>query len=309
MSLTCQALPKLIIADSATIDFKIFPSNQEQQVNFVLSNEGDQPLKILRIRKTCGCAVIQSKIDTILPGASAELSIMLIANSLKGAFSKKIFIETNEPKHRFTILTLTGHALPLVAITPKARIYAPRLILNKPTSFSYTLTKSVETINFETPVIQSNYPIEIKFEKKTKLQTMVILTIAPEGSKGKLQAAVTIPLDSNVNNDLKLHLSADVGAALYAIPGRIKIPSITKRFEMSIQIKFAGLDQDKIDPAKISWLPSDGIQLKTLGQVGDILNMHLSLSPEAIKRFTDRDQQVTINYPDAEPALCTLRIQ
>jgi len=302
------AAPKLEV-NSKSVDFGRFISTQQQTHTFSLKNEGDEPLEIIRIRNTCGCAVIDSKNRLIEPGSSESITIKIVPNSLIGKFSKKVFIETTDPKQRFTTLTLSGESIPRVVVKPKNRIYAERLIIGKKTSFTYTLHKSDRAINFKTPTVKCNYPAEVKIHKKNGSESLVTLSVTPRDKKDKLTATVTIPTDSNSKNDVKLHLSADVGGALYAVPARIQIPATAKHFQTAIKIIFAGLDLKEVEISKMEISPIDGMEVIRGELKGNAATLQITFTELPIKALKSTQQQLDISYPNTQPTRCRLRIK
>jgi len=301
--------PKLTLDKSPKVNFGRFITNREQTHTFSLKNEGDEPLKIIRIRNTCGCAVIDSKNKLIEPGSSESITIKIIPNSIKGKFSKKVFIETNDPKQRFTTLTLSGISMPRVVVTPKERIYAECLIIGQKTSFIYTLHKSDSTIDFKTPAVECNYPAEVKIHKTNESESLVTLSVTPLEKKDKLAATVTIPTDSNTKNDVKLHLSADVGAALYAVPPRIQIPATAKHFQTAVKILFAGLDLKEVEISKLEITPIDGVEVICGELKGNAITLQITFTEPPIKVLKSTQLQLNISYPNTQPTRCRLLIK
>ena len=61
-SITLQAAnPVIALEGKDTLDFGAFPANIRQSGTFKILNQGNAPLKIINLRKTCGCAAV--KID------------------------------------------------------------------------------------------------------------------------------------------------------------------------------------------------------------------------------------------------------
>lgn len=120
------AAPELTV-DRASVDFGTYPANQTKAHVFLLKNTGDQPLKIINIRKTCGCSEANVDHNEISVGGTASLTAVIKAGSIAGPFSKNLFVENNDPKQRFLMLLLNGNSVPLVIVKPQDKIYAGTL--------------------------------------------------------------------------------------------------------------------------------------------------------------------------------------
>ena len=70
------AAPKLA-CDEPEYRFGELDSSETVKHDFVIRNEGDEPLKITRVRPDCGCTLARLKDKTIAPGKQTSLSARL----------------------------------------------------------------------------------------------------------------------------------------------------------------------------------------------------------------------------------------
>ena len=74
-SIALQAAgPVIALEGKDTLDFGTFPANVQQTGTFKILNKGDAVLRIINLRKTCGCAAIKIDKQEIKPGDSAVLT-------------------------------------------------------------------------------------------------------------------------------------------------------------------------------------------------------------------------------------------
>jgi hypothetical protein len=128
-----------------------------------------------------------------------QLKASVLANSISGAFSKNIYVESNDPNEHFLCLTLQGNSVPIAKIKPKDKIYAGTLnagqkwtqnILIEPTQNDVKLSLS-EQIDKDFKVLLSmrkdgKYDLNIEFqsEKKGAFKKKILLTVKkPENWK------------------------------------------------------------------------------------------------------------------------------
>ncbi|NOX58478.1 MAG: DUF1573 domain-containing protein [Planctomycetes bacterium] len=90
---------------------------------FVIKNTGNKPLKITRVKPSCGCTKKGKHPTEIAPGQSGEFTFGLATKKLNGKFTKAITITTNDPKKKSTILKLVGEVQHFVAVKPNAATF------------------------------------------------------------------------------------------------------------------------------------------------------------------------------------------
>lgn len=90
---------------------------------FVVKNEGDAPLEIIRVKPACGCTAAGEHPKVIAPGQSGEFPFSLNSTKLRGAYDKAITISTNDPVNPELRLKLTGNCKRYVDILPTHAIF------------------------------------------------------------------------------------------------------------------------------------------------------------------------------------------
>ena len=90
---------------------------------FVVKNEGDAPLEVIKVKPACGCTAAGEHPKTIAPGQSGEFPFSLNSTKLRGAYDKAITITTNDPVNPDMRLKLTGNCKRYVDILPTHAIF------------------------------------------------------------------------------------------------------------------------------------------------------------------------------------------
>ena len=90
-NLNVVAGPNIKLLDSQTADLGRFPARVKQEANFRLKNTGDEALKIIRIRKTCGCFEVSCDLELLPPEATATVKVTLLPDSVHAPFTKSVF--------------------------------------------------------------------------------------------------------------------------------------------------------------------------------------------------------------------------
>jgi len=191
----CAGTPVIAVKDKALIDFGDYPANEKKTAKFELVNNGDAPLEIKQIRKTCGCSETKLDKKTIQPGATAILEAEIKANSIGGPYSKAIYVESNDPKQRFLRLTLSGKAIPLIKVYPKDNLYLGALSVGKSYDYAFKLETVRDGVKVQAEIVKANFPAEIEL-KETKQGFDLKVKAAPDKKENLLNAEIEIKIIS-----------------------------------------------------------------------------------------------------------------
>lgn len=110
---TTTTTPKVsgpgILFESETIDYGTIAHKSDGKREFVLTNNGTEPLIIMNAQGSCGCTVPTWPKEPIAPGASAVIGVKYATDRV-GAFTKTITLTTNTATPS-KILTIKGNVL------------------------------------------------------------------------------------------------------------------------------------------------------------------------------------------------------
>jgi peroxiredoxin len=109
-----------IHVEQPTHDFGQVWSGTVNKHTFKIQNLGQEPLKITKIQRSCGCTVAGEYDRVIGPGALGELTLSINTNRFAGSFSKSVTVISNDPQNPKIKLTLTGNARPYIKVQPLA---------------------------------------------------------------------------------------------------------------------------------------------------------------------------------------------
>ncbi len=115
---TNTALPKLAI-DSLVHDFGAVWVNDTLDHAFMIRNEGQAPLEIVKVKPACGCTATGKHPEVIAPGDSGEFPFKLNTRKMHGKFSKTISIVTNDPDQPKIVLRLMGDVRHYIEVEPR----------------------------------------------------------------------------------------------------------------------------------------------------------------------------------------------
>lgn len=116
-------LPKVegvgLVFENETIDYGTIEQGADGKREFVLTNNGTQPLIISNAQGSCGCTVPTFPKEPILPGKSAVIGVKYDTNRV-GPFTKTVTITSNATAGASKVLTIKGTINAKPAETPKS---------------------------------------------------------------------------------------------------------------------------------------------------------------------------------------------
>ena len=195
------------------VDVGTFAANQTIQHKIPIENISDKILYLQKIRTSCTCANVKYLKAKLLPGESTALNITLKANSLSGAFTHTIYVETDNPKQRFIRFLLNGIATPLLKISPDRQLYVGTLQAGKTHEYKYELipTNPKEKISLELNHPKLPDGTNIKLEKQEG-KFLLTVTITPQ----KDQKSISL------NFAVKIREPKDWADIKFTLNGRIQ---------------------------------------------------------------------------------------
>jgi hypothetical protein len=97
-----------LVWDKDTITFKAKPGDTETKAEFTFTNKGKRPLRIRRVRTSCGCTAARMSKEIYEPGEKGTLSVTFKFEGRTGKQLKTIFVTTDDPDKPTTHVDLTG---------------------------------------------------------------------------------------------------------------------------------------------------------------------------------------------------------
>lgn len=103
-----QVLGPKISAPEKEYDFGVINQGEYALHDFVITNTGDDVLKIGRVRASCGCTAAKPEKSELAPGESTNIHVEFNSRGRRGKQRKYIYVYTNDPKIPEFRLKLTG---------------------------------------------------------------------------------------------------------------------------------------------------------------------------------------------------------
>jgi len=284
----------VVVESGDTKDFGSYPAKDRREAAFVLRNGGGAPLKILRVRKTCGCTVVEVDKELLAKGEAATVKVAISPFSLSGPFAKSVHVETNAPERRFTKLTVKGDAQPLLSVSPQEWIHLGRVAPGGLVRQSFALNSGDPTLELGAPEVQGG-----KAELSKAAPGKYALDFhCVAGKLGEdVKASVRIPVLRPVGwKPLELAVLANVGDKLLVMPSSLR----TSAAKLEVSLRLLGGPPGGPDPTRLTWKAPEGVTIHPGKTADRRMPVTLELAPGT------KPGIVTFDYPGALGA--TLRL-
>jgi hypothetical protein len=99
------------------ISIEADPGTKFVTADFVATNVGKKPLKIVKIRTTCGCTTVNSAADMLAPGATTTIAVRMDVQIAGGRQNKGVIVEIDRAPYAYE-LTIEAVIPELLKVTP-----------------------------------------------------------------------------------------------------------------------------------------------------------------------------------------------
>jgi hypothetical protein len=183
---------------------ELHPATADKQAigHFKYQNTGSKPVRFKSVRTSCGCTAAQSQKEEVPPGEKGEITATFNIGERTGTQVKTVTVETDDPEHVTTVLTLKAVIPQQLEITPTFVFWgqgeAPKpktIVVRAAKEFLVKHLKVTSSSpDFQTKVEEDgNGQFKIDIEPKdTSRQIASTLTIQPEDSQEIFYATARI---------------------------------------------------------------------------------------------------------------------
>jgi mono/diheme cytochrome c family protein len=103
--------PPRLVVTPVTQSVGVVPTDSKVTARYLLSNLGGKPLHIQQVDTSCGCTATALSKTMLRGGESTPLAVTLDTSIKLGHVVKTITIQSNDPQHPATPITLTGEVI------------------------------------------------------------------------------------------------------------------------------------------------------------------------------------------------------
>lgn len=118
--------PRLVV-EQPIHDFGVLAPQEMSEHEFVLKNDGDEPLVITDVIASCKCVLPEQEINTIEPGESIEVKVGFKGKPVKDRYSQSVKLYSNDPTRPVYELRVVGKIAATIVVDPDSLLF-PRLL-------------------------------------------------------------------------------------------------------------------------------------------------------------------------------------
>ncbi len=225
---------------------------------FEVQNQGDEPLRIGRLRDCCG-------VTTEIPaGSHAFLDASLSLRRRRGKLERNIFIASNDPATPYAKIELTGTAVSTVSIEPRW-INFPDAAGSDPHEASVTITSIPDWEFAITEARIDSSSFEYSHRQPTDTIHEFTIRTVPPLQPGTTRAVLRIETDREDYPTINIPLRATVDSAIVVVPPEI----LLAEGEVGAS-RFVAIRCKRRQPFKIleTATADDGIAIQTVPESG-----------------------------------------
>lgn len=298
---------RVAVVGQTSVDFGEYPADEARTATFRIRNMGKGELRILRVRKGCGCATVDRGKPLLAPGQETDIVIKVHPGSIFGPYRKTAYVDTSDTLVPHTRLTYGGTAKPLVAVTPRQFIYAGRLPVNQRITRTFTLTPARDGVVFGEPAIRASLPVWSSLEpaRDGPAGPFLLDVSFTATNHGPLRLAIDLPLTSPTNHPpIKLGVTGDFGCELVAVPAILRFPPSATPAQRRIRLRLIGPVPQVLDAAELRFPNLQGVSRELApATAANTAELTLTFGAAFMQSLpAGEGREIAIELPDAAPA-------
>ena len=205
------AAPNLQVS-SPKFDFgEIFQGEKVLHV-FEFVNEGDETLKIDRVKSSCGCTAALVSEKSIPPGGKGELQANFDSARFRNTVSKTIYLYSNDPVRPIMQFYIKGTVLETVAVEP-AQINFGNVVAEKLITATVLLrNQGKQTLTLGTPHATAA-ELVVKMPETSLAsgdEVTLELQLTPKPGQTRFSCYVLVPVEGVPKNELRIPVYATI---------------------------------------------------------------------------------------------------
>lgn len=206
MTFSAFAQPKLEIVGGDKFDWgKVKPKDSPLKTNVIIKNTGNQDLKILNVKPSCGCTAAPIDKNLLKPNETATINLSFNVGDHPGVNAKTVTITSNDPLSSTKIFRLQAEVVKPLLFSPAQYLTFNTLKVGTESQSEITIDnisgKEVKLSDIK--ITPSNLKVNIPEGKVLKVgeKFKVLAKFTPEKS-GYFNCTITMKTDHPDQPDL-----------------------------------------------------------------------------------------------------------
>ncbi len=223
--------------------------------DITISNTGDAPLKILKIRSSCGCTAAKPKRKELLPGESDKITLTYNTKKNREDVTQTITLMTNDPERPRVSIQIKGIVKKVYDAKPANRITFGRVSRDEKATQSIELRNNMdEEVVLKLKPFDEPPPFEITLEEVEPGRFYKLsATTKPPLRLGANAANVVLETGLDKFPSLTIPVSAYIAPRVYVKPTRLFVsPQVTQKTQRLVRVHYRSDQPIKIKEIKSS---------------------------------------------------------
>ncbi len=276
-------------------------------VAFRVINTSDKPVLITRLIPTCSCTTGTASTNLVLAGGAFIVTVRLDPNTLKGDFSRGVWVVSDDSDEPYLRLMLVGAVESLFSGAPVGPVVLSAKEAGLPVTNRITLVAAAADVRLGAPAIETGGAVQVAMTIVTnvgKTASYQLTAVATPLELGNQSVAIRLPVIGRpAAEPLDISFRVVTGLELTAIPVRIVFSLDSK--PQTLRVILRGRT-DEMDPERLTWEPKrEGVKVSAIrGRRGSELLVAVEVSPEAAEAlYLAENPVLQLGYPGHRPAV------
>lgn len=199
LTLSTMAQAKIDIIGGMSYDWgTVKPIESPLKTRIMITNKGDEPLRIYEVKPACGCTTAPIDKDVLLPGDTATVDVTLDLKNTDGKLEKMVSFMSNDPVTPTARFKLNANVIVPLSKSPN---YLPFGIadVGSEAEARMIITNNTEKDITVIRVVTTPLNLNINIDKGTVLKAgekFEVISKMKPSKGGKFECAVTITTDN-----------------------------------------------------------------------------------------------------------------
>ena len=296
-----HAAPKAVLPQPEFAFGKVLPGTILEH-DFVLRNEGTEPLRITGVQLTPPLRLARTP-AVIAPGSETALRVQLPADAIEGEFEGELRVRLNDPARPEAVIKVSAELRPAVEILPRPAVFLAA-------ERGHAAEQSVEIVNHETEPMRIVAIDPAPPRVAVRLETIeegrryrLDVSMQGSGPAGRRTDFLVLHTTSVTRPLLKILAGTYLHERVYTFPDRLDFGAVPLSAVRKAGASAPGLVQTLMvykagaDDFKVRCSAAAGITILRAepGPRGDRYQITVGLSPEAAAGAIDAALQIETN--------------
>ncbi len=201
--------------EETIFDFGTMYQHEEVTHLFKFRNVGAAPLKIGKVKSTCGCTAAMPEKRELAPGEETNLKVTFRSGTFRDRVAKHVHVDSNDPVQPRVTLTIQGKVKVEIEVKPRG-VYVGSLKVGESVQRLVEITPvdvtgfSILGLESDNPAVRVGAPRPLGEDRPGY---KLAIDIGPVNEPGRLRAKVKVRTDLEHTKEFQISVYGKVAAA------------------------------------------------------------------------------------------------